>query len=276
MFSTKEFIEASREFVCVRLETFENKEHEAIVRRILDGRFANTAFCILAPDGETQLTRSSRGPQSILGTTGRGPSAEKGSTDDVIAAMKEISDEYSLKGDSGKIVLQDFHTFRQALNVASGDQRLLLFVAASPGEVEKSRETLQPVFAQEDIIGRFHLDFGSPATDASWADHVSDTWAKSGYFIIQADPFGQKGKAISQLPLTADQSAIAEALLSANKLFAASEERKVYSSHVAEGRREDIFFENEIPYGEDRDGDGKIDGEGGTGGKGKGKGKGKG
>jgi len=274
LFSTKEFIEASREFVCVRLETFENKEHEAIVRRILDGRFANTAFCILAPDGETQLTRSSRGPQSILGTTGRGPSAEKGSTDDVIAAMKEISDEYALKGDPSEMVLQDFHSFRQALNVASGDQRLLLFVAASPGDLEKSEEALQPAFARDDIIGRFHLDFGSPATDASWADNVSDTWAKSGYFIIQADQFGQKGKAVSQLPLTADKAAIAEALLAANELFAASEERKVYSSHVSEGRREEIFFENEIPYGEDRDGDGEIDGK--SGGKGKGKGKGKG
>lgn len=274
MFSTKEFIEASREFVCVRLETFENKEHEALVRKLLNGRFANTAFSILAPDGETQLTRASRGPKNILGTTGRGPSAEEGSTEDVIKEMKEIADEFASKGDPGKLVLQDFHSFRQALNVASGDQRLLLFVAASPGDLEKSKETLQPVFAREDIIGRFHLDFGSAATDASWADKVSDTWAKSGYFIIQSDQFGLNGKAISQLPLSADKAAIADALLAANELFAASEERKDYSSHVSDGRREDIFFENEIPYGEDRDGDGEIDGK--SGGKGKGKGKGKG
>ncbi|MDF1825037.1 MAG: hypothetical protein P1U68_10370 [Verrucomicrobiales bacterium] len=272
MFSTKEFIEASREFVCVRLETFENKEHQALVRRILNGRFENTAFCLLAPDGETPLTRSSRSPQNILGAHGRGPSAEPGSNEEVIAAMKEIADDYSPRGKVDEMVLQDFHSFRQALNVASGDQRLLLFVAASPGDVERCRDTLRPVFAHDEIIGRFHLDFGSAATDASWAENVSDTWAKSGYFIIQADAFGQKGKAISQLPLTAGKSDIAKALLDANRLFAETEERKVYSSHVAEGRSENIFFENEIPYGEDHDGDGEVD----TRRSGKGKGKGKG
>lgn len=274
MFSTKEFIEASRDFVCVRLETFENKAHEELVRKILHGRFANTSFCILAPDGETQLTGSARGPHSILGAKGRGPNAEHGSTEDVIAAMAEFTEEYPTKGEADEMVLQDFHSFRQALNVASGDQRLLLFVAASPGDLEKSKDTLKPVFAHEDIIGRFHLDFGSAATDASWTESVSDTWAKSGYFIIQADQFGQKGKAVAQLPLAADKSALAKALLAANERFAATEERKDYADHVAAGRREDIFFENEIPYGEDRDGDGEVDGGGG--GKGKGKGKGKG
>lgn len=269
MFSTKEFIEASRAFVCVRLETFESKAHEELVRKILNGRFANTSFCILAPDGETRLTAAGRGPRTILGAKGRGPSAEPGTTEEVIQAMAEITAEFPVEGDPGEMTLQDFHSFRQALNVASGDQRLLLFVAATPGDLGKTRSTLQPVFAREDIIGRFHLDFASAATDASWAESVSDTRAKSGYFIIQADSFGQKGKTIAQLPLTADQTAVANALLAANDLFARSGKRKIYSEHVAEGRREDIFFENEIPYGEDRDGDGKVD----TVGKGKGKGK---
>lgn len=271
MFSTEEFIEASRAFVCVRLETFESKAHEEIVRKILNGRFANTSFCILAPDGETQLTASSRSPVTILGAKGRGPSAEPGSTEEVIQAMAEITDNYSPKGAPNEMVLQDFHSFRQALNVASGDQRLLLFVAASPGDLINTKSALQSVFAREDIVGRFHLDFGSAATDTLWAESVSDARAKSGYFIIQADPFGRKGKAIAQLPLTADKTALADALLAANELFAQSETRKVYADHVDEGRRKDIFFENEIPYGEDRDGDGEIDRGSKTKGKGKGR-----
>ncbi|MEM7014061.1 MAG: hypothetical protein AAF585_21590, partial [Verrucomicrobiota bacterium] len=61
--------------------------------------------------------------------------------------------------------------------------------------------------------------------------------------------------------------------------FAQTEERKVYSDHVALGRQEGILFESGMPYGEDRDGDGEIDHRGALGmkgGKGKGKGKGKG
>ena len=97
---------------------------------------------------------------------GRGPFAEPGSNDDVVAAMNSVAKEYRPRGESEEMVLQDFHTFRQALNVASGDQRLLLFVAAAESDQERIRRTLQPVFADEEVIGRFHLDFGSPATDA--------------------------------------------------------------------------------------------------------------
>jgi hypothetical protein len=44
LFSQKEFIEASRSFVCVRLESYENEEHQKMVRSFLDGRFENTAL----------------------------------------------------------------------------------------------------------------------------------------------------------------------------------------------------------------------------------------
>ncbi|GAF82184.1 unnamed protein product, partial [marine sediment metagenome] len=35
---------------------------------------------------------------------------------------------------------------------------------------------------------------------------------------------------------------------------------KTYESHVAEGKRQGIYLEMPIAYGEDRDADGKIDG----------------
>ncbi|MEM6915746.1 MAG: hypothetical protein AAF491_04185 [Verrucomicrobiota bacterium] len=272
MFSTKEFIEASRDFVCVRLETFENKEHQAMVREILNGRFANTAFALFAPDGEEQLSRGGRGPKDIIGASGRGPNASPGTPAEVAAAMKEIAGEYSPRGQSDEMVLQDFHTFRQALNVASGDQRLLLFVAASSGDHERIRETLRPIFAEEAIIGRFHLDFGTAEPDASWSEKISGVKGKSGFVIIQAGQFGLEGKALAHLPLNTDAETLMTALLSSNATYADTEERKDYSQHVREGRQERIYFENEIPYGEDRDGDGEIDnargGKGGKGGKG--------
>jgi len=47
LFSQPEFIRASRKFVCVRLESYESEEHQKLVRAFLDGRFENTAFCLL-------------------------------------------------------------------------------------------------------------------------------------------------------------------------------------------------------------------------------------
>ena len=67
------------------------------------------------------------------------------------------------------------------------------------------------------------------------------------------------GAIIDKLPISTSSKKIKTALLAANQKFAKSEKRKVYSQHVVQGRRKGIYFENEIPYGEDRDGDGKID-----------------
>jgi len=276
LFSQKEFVEASRDFVCVRLESFENKEYHDMVRSFLNGRFANTAFCILAPDGKERLTRAGRGPSHGLSSRGPGPGAEKEESNaEIIEAMEDIAKSYRPRGKEDELTLQDFHTFRQALNVASGDQRLLLFVAASAGDQEKIADTLKPVFADEAVIGRYHLDFANAATDAEWADVVDGVKGKSGLVIIRSGQFGLKGKVMDQLPLSATGVEIKAALSEANAEFAKEEVRKVYGEHVSQGRRTGVTFENEMPYGEDRDGDGEIDHRGGAG-KGGEKGKGKG
>lgn len=256
----------------MRLESYESEEHQKLVRSFLNGRFANTAFCILAPDGKERLTESSRGPANVLGSTGRGPRAEKGSDEEVVAEMNQIAKSFRQNGDPSEMTLQDFHSFRQALNVASGDQRLLVYVAAPESERLRIEKLLQPVFSDEEITGRFHLDFGSSSTDAEWRHVISGTEDNTGIIIIRADQFGQEGKTMMQLPLMTSAEKLKSALLAANQKFADSETRKIYSEHVQTGRREGIFFENGMPYGEDRNGDGEIDQAGG---KGKGKGKGR-
>jgi len=83
--------------------------------------------------------------------------------------------------------------------------------------------------------------------------------------VIQSDKFGQRGSVLKQLPVDATSQEIISALLSANESFAKNEKRKVYSDHVAEGQRKRVYFEGGVEYGEDRDGDGKIDHRGGGG-----------
>ena len=64
---------------------------------------------------------------------------------------------------------------------------------------------------------------------------------------------------MKQLAEAATSEQILTALKECNEQFASTETRKTYSQHVMEGRRKGIYFENEIPYGEDLDGDGKVD-----------------
>jgi hypothetical protein len=272
LFSQKEFIDASRDFVCVRLESYESEEHQKMVRSFLNGRFENTAFCLLAPDGVERLSGTGRSPAMGL-RAGRRGGRGAGGNDLVVDAMKGIAGKYSTKGKSDEIVVQDFHTFKQSLNVASGDQRLLLYVVAPESEREGLRKSLRPVLSDRDVIGRFHTDFAGEESDADWRKVIDGATSKAGLFIIRSDKFGQKGSVMAGLPLDAESKEIKSALLSANAKFAKSETRKVYSEHVSEGRRQQVYFENAMPYGEDRDGDGEIDhkgrGRGGPGGAGR-------
>ena len=58
-------IAASRNFICVRLATYESEDEAAYLRSFAAGRsgqLENTVFCILSPDGEEKLIRAARGP----------------------------------------------------------------------------------------------------------------------------------------------------------------------------------------------------------------------
>jgi hypothetical protein len=236
-----------------------------MVRSFLNGRFENTAFCLLSPDGKQRLSRSGRAPWMAFNTR-RGPRGRAEDSEKVtVAAMEKVASKYKPKGDVKTPIVQDFHSFRQALNVASGDQRLLLFVSAQEGDQEQIRKTLSPVMGDTRIVGRFHTDFMGKKGDENWVEAISGVRSKTkaAIFVIQSGKFGQKGSVVKQLPIDANAKEIKTALLNANGSFAKKEKRKVYSDHVAEGRRKRIYFEGGVEYGEDRDGDGKIDFRGG-------------
>ena len=175
--------------------------------------------------------------------------------------MKGIAKKYPAKAPVAEAVVQDFHSFRQALNVAAGDQRLLLVTDTT--DLKQASATVQAALNHADTAGRFHADFIDAKVDTDWRKALSKAPKSGGYFIIQADAFGQKGSVLAQLPLSATSAQLKQRLLAANTQFAQTEKRKVYSEHVATGRRTGVYFKNGMPYGEDRDGDGVIDHRGG-------------
>ena len=231
-----------------------------MVRSLLNGRLANTVFGMFDPQGKRRLSRTGRSPNQVLG--GRGSDKN----DEIIAAMNDVALKYRKKGQDKNAVLQDFLSFSQALNVASGDQRLLVFVNADEAAIENLSPTLQELFNDEEIIGRFHLDFKGKE-DAKWANAINGATSAPAINIIRAGKFGIEGSIANRLPLTADLDEIKTTLLAENKKFNSTEKRKDYSSHVMEGKRTGIKYESAIPYGEDLDADGKIDQRGRRGGR---------
>ncbi|MFP6895856.1 MAG: hypothetical protein VCA38_04585 [Roseibacillus sp.] len=239
----------SRRFVCVRIDSYESEEAQKHVRSLLDGRFENSAFVIIAPDGKEWLTTAGRGPNQVLG----GPPTQYPRK---VEAMRKIADRYKAKGKSGEAVLQDFHSFGQALNVASADQRILVVLQGEGKAMAGARERLRSIAASGDLIGRFHYD-SSPGKD--WTKVVTGLEEGAGIHLIVPAAFGLEGTLHRTLPITATADEVRKALLEANAAYAKSEKRKVYREHVSKGRRDGIRIESAVPYGEDRDGDGKID-----------------
>lgn len=213
------------------------------MRSYLNGRFANTAFCMLAPDGKERLTRGGRSPGQIFGRSAN-----------LADELNRIAKDYRAKEMKTPAPMPDFGTFRMALNIASGDQRVLVLQA---GTDEKATANLTAVAASPPILGRFHYDLEKDAD--MWSEVIEGEKSTKGILLINPDPFGQKGTVISQLPLSASRQEITKALQEANAKFIATTEKKSYSEHVKKGRRAGIHFEMPVEFGEDRDGDGVID-----------------
>ena len=226
-----------------------------MVRELLNGSFANTAFCIFDPQGKKRLSRTGRSPSSAMAARRR----SRGTDESIVSQMNQIAAKYSAKGKSEDTILQEFHSFRQALNVASADQRLLILVNADDTERGEIEAQLKPVFADKEIVGKFHLHIANEKSDKNWSKAIKGDKSQPGIVVIHAGKFGLDGTTLTQLPATATAEDIKTAMLNSNKKFAKLEDRKSYGSHVQQGRRQNIYFENEIPYGEDRDGDGEID-----------------
>lgn len=234
--------------MCVRIDSYESAEHQKYVRTFLDGRFENSAFCLLAPNGQDWLTRAGRGPEMVLGHRSS------------VIQMKTIAAKYPDRKDGSQALMQDFHSVRQALNVASADQRVLVLVNGSQDAIESLRTSLQSVANDKRIVGRFHFDFDA---GDDWHKQVKGLKADSGIILIRPGEFGLDGSVMRQLPLNTSNSELVTAMLTANSEFAKTTKKKVYSSHVAKGTKLGVYFESAVPYGEDRDGDGRIDHVGG-------------
>ncbi len=232
-----------------------------MVRKLTGGSFANTAFCILAPDGETTLTRTGRGPHMVFRVDGKAiPGSEEAKQSNLVVyeKLEEIAAKYPAKKGDSVNILQDFDSFKQSLNIASSDQRLLVFSVSDSAHLTGLKSTLTDVASDPEVIGRYHFDIAG-ASDSSWASVIEGVSEKTGIFIIQSGEFGQEGELLTRLELKSNKQAIITALSAANERFAASEQRKEYKKHLMKGRQEGITYEDNMPYGEDRDGDGVID-----------------
>ena len=171
-------VAASREFVCVRPQTYQDAGESEVLLSVYEGPngLQNTVFALLDPDGN-KLSRGSRSPSMTYRSVER-----------FVDALEDIGGDYE-RGAKKIQALPVVKDLRLALNVAAADLRPLVVVR---GKNEKEARSLARKLAEsawsKSAIGRFHYVVLSEKTT-----HEGLT-PPLGISIIQPEAYGQGGE----------------------------------------------------------------------------------
>lgn len=256
MFAQKEFVELSRSFVCVRLDTYESEKNQKVVREVLHGKLANTAFVVFAPDGKTQLCRSSRSPGMTFGN--KGWRKDGNALEESIAGLAQFVEKHPGVGRPEEALVPDFYSFGQGLNVSSADQRLLVMTVAPSGQREALKNSLKAVANDPKLRGKFHYDMAQNS-DAKWAESIENVKSRTGHFIIYPGEFGLKGKVMVRLPLNVNTARMKEMMEKANAFYMGEVKPKNFRAHLEKGQALGMSYVAKMPLGLDKNRDGVLD-----------------
>jgi hypothetical protein len=236
--SDEQIIQASRDFVCIRTATYEDKAEATFLKSTFLGRAAgdlrNFGFCILSPDGKRQLRRSQRGPNFVYA-----------SSKEMAADLRQVASQYSAKATDGEShpALPRMKSVRLGINVASCDGLpSVVVLGKDQGAVDRLDKKLGAVIWDEDLAGRFIY---ASTTEPSDLDRVSGAKSKTGILVIKPDIYGMKGTLIAAIDADVSREDLKAALLQAADSF--TRNAKNHGTHVRIGRRTGQVWETEVP-----------------------------
>lgn len=242
-----EVVAASRDFVCIRLTSYESAEEAAFVTK-LQGNPVNTVFAILTPDAL---------PALAMKGLGRGPGELFADPADMVKQMGEVAAKFAggsaaTKAD-GQPALPITLDARLGLAVASADLQPLALVIAPDEKTRAALEAKLAVLAwSNDLRGRFTyasaVSLGGLKLDGhgeSKSDTLKSGAFKSGVLLIEPDVFGVEGKIVSAIDATDVDKMLSDAMhaASAKHVRAAKSREQLKRLALANG----IFFETSIP-----------------------------
>ena len=239
--SGKQLIEASRDFVCIRTATYEDKEEAEFLKGIFvtrsSGSLRNFGFCILSPDGKDKLRRSDRGPNFVYADSAA-----------MTKDLQEIASQYkSKKTSSGsKPGFPEMKSVRLGINVASCEGLPSVVVVGKTAKaVAALKRKLGAVLWDEALAGKFIFASTSDPEDLKI---VSGASKKTGILVIQPDPYGLKGELIQAIDSGVSESRLKKLLAQAADSYGRTS--KTHGSHVRNGRRSNTVWETEVPVPE--------------------------
>ncbi len=228
--SQPEVIRASRNFVCIRLATYESASEGQLLKRLFrtgSGQLENSVFALLSPDGKHQLTRSGRSPRMVFGDAAT-----------LAVTMEEIGAYYRGR-QLTPLKPPSLANVRLGLNVAACDRvPLVVTVASSSGQLDQLQHRLAPL-AVGPLAGKAVFASSLAPTTLSGLEGAQ---LKSGYLVIYPDPFGQTGKVVAQLPVGSSLASLTAAVNGYQP--SASQDIR---SHIQAGRQQGVYWKTQIP-----------------------------
>jgi hypothetical protein len=235
--SDERIVAASRNFVCVRLATYEDQQEAEFMSRMFtprSGVLENTTFGILSPDGKRNLV-----------TPGRGPMHAFRDATDMTNKMRLISLQHpgakqAIWTDQRLPVMNSVDV---ALNVAACDNLpvLVTFAESEQRRADINNALLKTAWS-EPLAGQFVFASTSNKQELKPIPGVN---AKEGILVVEPGPYGLSGKILREFPSNPKSDQTAAEL--SNVVASFARRPPEYSSHIQLGIQLGIDWESAIP-----------------------------
>ena len=236
--SSDKLIKATRDFVCIRTATYEDKQEAAFLKWAFvgstGGELRNFGYCILSPDGKTKLRRSVRGPNFLYANSGA-----------MAADLQQIAAQYQNRTttNASSQSVPQMKSVRLGINVASCDGLPSVVVfGKDQAEVDSLNQKLSTVIWDEQLAGKFIYASTTNSVDLK---SISGAGGKTGILIIKPDAFGIKGQLIQAIDPDLSGDQLKQSLLTAANKF--KRISKTHGLHVRSGRQTGTHWKTEVP-----------------------------
>lgn len=235
--SGDQLIKATRDFVCIRTATYEDKQEATFLEWAFvgntGGSLRNFGYCILSPDGKTKLRRSTRGPNFLYANSNA-----------MAADLRHISAQYTGRTTtSSNGSVPQMKSVRLGINVASCDGLPSVVVfGKDQTEVNSLNQKLSGVIWGEQLAGKFIY---ASTTNSSDLKSVPGAGFQSGILVIKPDTFGIKGQLITIISPEVSDEQLEQALLNAANTF--TRISKTHGLHVRTGQQTGTLWKTEVP-----------------------------
>lgn len=189
--SNADVVHATRDFVCIRLATYEDAEEAEYLRKIFqrNGDLENTVFAILSADGSKPLARTGRGPRF------RRPEQMAGELKSIVNESYSHAPLLRWKNS----VLPETKNLELGLNVAACDGLpCVVIVGETHEQRSRARESLLPLAWSEEFAGKAVFASANSKTNLKAMLGLESKGA-SGVYVVAPGAFGLQGEVFAKL-----------------------------------------------------------------------------